>query len=66
MWKQICKIKNNEVYFSQYNHAWGWATWRKSWKNFDPSKNFGKNMNQKNGKIEIILPKINIGKKYLI
>ncbi len=39
---RFVKSKNNEVYFSQYNHAWGWATWRKSWKNFDPSIKFWK------------------------
>jgi hypothetical protein len=22
-------------YFSKYTHAWGWATWRRAWKNFD-------------------------------
>ncbi len=22
-------------YFSQYNHIWGWASWRRAWKNFD-------------------------------
>lgn len=22
-------------YFSRYNHCWGWASWRRSWKNFD-------------------------------
>lgn len=23
-------------YFSRYNHSWGWATWRRAWKFFDP------------------------------
>ncbi|GAB4257078.1 MAG: hemolytic protein HlpA [Deferrisomatales bacterium] len=22
-------------YFSRYNHCWGWATWRRAWRNFD-------------------------------
>jgi hypothetical protein len=22
-------------YFSKYNHCWGWATWRRSWSDFD-------------------------------
>jgi hypothetical protein len=22
-------------YFSRYNHCWGWASWRRCWKNFD-------------------------------
>ena len=32
-----------EIYFSKYNHAWGWATWKKSWNNFDPKIKFWKN-----------------------
>lgn len=27
-------------YFSRYNHCWGWATWRRSWKNYDPNIKF--------------------------
>ena len=23
-------------YFSQYFHVWGWATWRRAWKGYDP------------------------------
>ena len=26
---------NNSYYFSRYNHIWGWATWRRSWKKYD-------------------------------
>ena len=22
-------------YYSKYNHCWGWATWRRSWQNYD-------------------------------
>ncbi|MEP1469840.1 MAG: glycosyltransferase family 2 protein [Halieaceae bacterium] len=22
-------------YFSRYNHCWGWATWRRAWKNYE-------------------------------
>jgi hypothetical protein len=22
-------------YFSKYNHAWGWASWRRAWRNYD-------------------------------
>lgn len=29
------KIKPNEISFSRYTHVWGWATWRRVWKNFD-------------------------------
>jgi hypothetical protein len=31
-------VKNkgkSETYLSKYNHAWGWATWKSRWKNFD-------------------------------
>lgn len=32
--------KIGKYYFSKYNHAWGWATWRSSWKKFDPDIKF--------------------------
>lgn len=25
----------DSYYFSKYMHCWGWATWRRAWKNFD-------------------------------
>lgn len=25
---------NSSYYFSKYNHCWGWATWRRAWKNY--------------------------------
>lgn len=28
------KIKN-EYFFSKYNPVWGWATWKRAWKNYD-------------------------------
>ena len=27
----------DSYFFSKYFHCWGWATWRRSWKNFDSS-----------------------------
>ena len=27
-------------YFSKYNHCWGWATWRRSWQNYDGDLKF--------------------------
>lgn len=30
------KMQNkNGFYFSKYIHIWGWATWRRAWKNYD-------------------------------
>ncbi|MFM2430400.1 MAG: hypothetical protein RLZZ511_1613 [Cyanobacteriota bacterium] len=26
---------SHSYYFSRYNHCWGWATWKRAWKNFD-------------------------------
>lgn len=37
---RFVKPTNNKIYFSKYNHAWGWATWRDSWKKFDPKIKF--------------------------
>jgi len=28
-------INNYSYYFSKYNHAWGWASWRRAWKYFN-------------------------------
>jgi hypothetical protein len=25
----------NSYYFSKYPHSWGWATWKRAWKNYD-------------------------------
>ncbi|MDP5337684.1 MAG: glycosyltransferase family 2 protein [Nodularia sp. (in: cyanobacteria)] len=29
------KRTDYSYYFSRYNHCWGWASWRRSWQNFD-------------------------------
>ena len=29
------KRGNASYYFSNYNHNWGWATWRRAWKHYD-------------------------------
>lgn len=29
------KHGNASYYFSRYAHIWGWATWRRAWRNFD-------------------------------
>ena len=34
------KIGKDSYYFSKYNHCWGWATWRRSWRNYDGNIKF--------------------------
>ncbi len=29
------RAQPDRYYFSRYNHVWGWAAWRRSWKHFD-------------------------------
>ncbi len=30
------KLRGNaSYYFSKYNHCWGWASWRRAWKNYE-------------------------------
>ena len=29
------KRTDSSYYFSRYNHCWGWASWRRAWKDFD-------------------------------
>ena len=29
------KCNDDSYYFSRYNHVWGWASWRRAWKNYD-------------------------------
>lgn len=29
------KNSDYSYYFSRYNHIWGWATWRRAWRNYD-------------------------------
>lgn len=31
---------NGTYYFSNYNHIWGWATWRRAWKNYQVDLDF--------------------------
>lgn len=30
---------NYSYYFSRYNHIWGWASWRRSWRNYNVEMN---------------------------
>lgn len=31
---------SSSYYFSRYNHCWGWATWRRAWKDYDGELSF--------------------------
>jgi hypothetical protein len=33
--EEDCKNDLYSYYFSQHNHTWGWATWRRAWKHYD-------------------------------
>jgi len=44
------KLTNNSYFFSKFNHVWGWATWKRSWKLFD-TKFENYNITKSNGKI---------------
>lgn len=35
-------------YFSCYPHVWGWATWKRSWKHYDPSIRFWPELRKSN------------------
>jgi|688.fasta_scaffold539134_1 hypothetical protein len=34
------KRGTGSYYFSQYNHVWGWASWRRAWKYYDINMSF--------------------------
>ena len=57
------KINSKNYYFSKYAHCWGWATWRRSWKEFDNKMSFGNLLvDQRNGiNYILVLLKKNIG-----
>ncbi|MCU0566341.1 MAG: glycosyltransferase family 2 protein [Oculatellaceae cyanobacterium Prado106] len=38
----------DSYYFSRYNHCWGWATWKRAWKHFDPSMTLWPEVKQQN------------------
>lgn len=35
-------------YFSRYNHIWGWASWRRAWKHYDPDVRMWPKMRDEN------------------
>ncbi len=41
-------LQTNTYYFSKYNRIWGWATWRRAWKYFDPDIEFWGELKKKN------------------
>lgn len=38
--------KNMNPFFSKYPYIWGWATWKRAWKNYSIDVNFFKNSNK--------------------
>jgi len=36
------KFGEADYYFSKYIHCWGWATWKRAWKNYDNKMSFWK------------------------
>ena len=45
-------------YFSKYPHCWGWATWKRSWKNFDYDLSFWPNWCNSDTWLSVIPEKI--------
>jgi hypothetical protein len=55
------KTSPYSYYFSKYPYIWGWATWRRSWKYFDPKISLWEEV--KNGNwLENIIPNRKLGK----
>lgn len=42
------KCSKDSYYFSHFCHIWGWATWARSWKNYDSSMTNWPNLKQSN------------------
>lgn len=40
------KVEQEDYYFSKYAHCWGWATWKRSWDEFDNNMKFWKSFKQ--------------------
>ena len=49
---------NASYYFSKYNHCWGWATWRRSWKNYDGDIKFWSKWSNSNAWLDFISDKV--------
>ena len=49
---------NGSYYFSKYPHCWGWATWKRSWKNFDYDISFWPSWNNSDIWLNLIPDKI--------
>lgn len=42
-------------YFSRYNHCWGWASWRRAWRSYDPHMTLWPEFRDKNILIDILI-----------
>ena len=56
------KIGKGDYYFSKYAHCWGWATWKRAWKNYDDDMKFWTQL--KNSNLWNELHPILLEKKY--
>ncbi|BAZ42348.1 hemolytic protein HlpA-like protein [Calothrix sp. NIES-4101] len=45
---------DSDYYFSRYNHIWGWATWKRAWKNYDFYMNYWPQINQHDFLMDIL------------
>ena len=51
------KFNEHDYYFSQYPHVWGWATWKRAWKKYDPAMKVWPEFNRAQGLKKLNLPK---------
>lgn len=52
---QLTRRSESSYYFSRYPQTWGWATWRRAWRKYDPTMGSWPNL-RKNGMFENFLP----------
>ena len=49
-------LMSNTYYYSKYNRIWGWATWRRAWKYFDPEIKLWKDVRKKRLHYQLFRP----------
>lgn len=48
------RMSDASYYFSRYNHCWGWATWRRSWINYDANMSRWPELRDRKGLLDIL------------